>query len=105
MKREGFRNTAISVLFPFNEGHEGLRSRKGHKGARRRGGRATSGAVIGGALGWLAGIGVLAILGGVGVGAAVGGLTGALIGIGIPEHVDTCNEGHIKDGCILLSVH
>jgi outer membrane lipoprotein SlyB len=39
------------------------------------------------------------------VGAAVGGLTGALIGMGIPEYVATRYEGRIKGGCILLSVH
>src|SRR2546421_7103445 len=105
MKREGFRNADISVLFPFNEGTKDFALEKGTKAPEGAAAGATSGAVIGGALGWLAGIGVLAILGGVGVGAAVGGLTAALIGIGIPEHVDTRNEGHIKDGCILLSVH
>ena len=47
----------------------------------------------------------MALLGGVGVGATVGGLTGALIGLGIPEYVATRYEGRIKGGCILLSVH
>ena len=55
--------------------------------------------MVGGGLGWLAGIGALAIpglgpfiaagpimaaLAGAGVGGAVGGLTGALVGMGIP---------------------
>jgi hypothetical protein len=81
---------------------------------------ATSGAVVGGALGWLAGIGALAIpglrpllaagpllglLSGVGVGATVGGLTGALIGLGRPEYEAKRYEGLIKNGGILLSVH
>jgi hypothetical protein len=45
------------------------------------------------------------MLSGVGVGAAVGGLTGALIGLGIPEYEATRYEGRIKHGGILLSVH
>ena len=81
---------------------------------------AGTGAVIGGGLGWLAGIGALAIpglgpfiaagpivaaLAGVGVGGAVGGVTGALIGMGIPEYEAKRYEGRVKEGGILLSVH
>jgi hypothetical protein len=47
----------------------------------------------------------MALLSGLGVGAAVGGLTGALIGMGMPEYLATRYEGRIKGGCILLSVH
>lgn len=76
--------------------------------------------IIGGTLGWLAGIGALAIpglgmfvaagplmslLAGLGVGGAVGGLTGALVGIGIPEYEAKRYEGQVKAGGILLSVH
>ncbi len=76
--------------------------------------------MIGGGLGWLAGIGALAIpglgpfiaagpivaaLAGVGVGGAVGGITGALIGMGIPEFEAKRYEGLVKEGGILLSVH
>jgi hypothetical protein len=120
MKREGFRNADISVLFPYNEGSKDFALEKGTKAPEGAAAGATSGAVIGGALGWLAGIGMLAIpgvgpfiaagpimalLSGLGVGAAVGGLTGALIGMGMPEYVATRYEGRIKGGCILLSVH
>jgi hypothetical protein len=81
---------------------------------------ASSGAVIGGALGWLAGIGALAIpgigpfvaagpilamLSGIGVGGTFGGVTGALIGVGIPEYEAKRYEGRIRNGGILLSVH
>src|SRR5205085_7644491 len=81
---------------------------------------AGTGAVIGGALGWLAGIGALAIpgagpfiaagpimaaLAGVGVGGAIGGITGALVGMGIPEYEAKRYEGRIREGGILLSVH
>jgi uncharacterized membrane protein len=76
--------------------------------------------VIGGALGWLAGIGALAIpgigpfiaagpimaaLAGAGVGGTVGVITGALIGMGIPEYEAKRYEGRVKNGGILLSVH
>jgi hypothetical protein len=120
MKREGFRNADISVLFPYNEGSKDFAVEKGTKAPEGATAGASTGAVLGGALGWLAGIGVLAIpgvgpfiaagpimalLAGVGVGATVGGLTGALIGMGIPEYVATRYEGRIKGGCILLSVH
>jgi len=81
---------------------------------------ATSGAVIGGGLGWLAGIGALAIpglgpliaagpivaaLAGAGAGGVLGGLTGALVGMGIPEYEAKRYEGRVKEGGILLSVH
>src|SRR6476661_1791583 len=97
MKREGFRNADISVLFPYNEGTKDFALEKGTKASEGAAAGATSGAVIGGAFGWLVGIGMLAIpglgpfiaagpimalLGGAGVGAAIGGLTGALIGAG-----------------------
>ena len=76
--------------------------------------------MLGGALGWLAGIGLLAIpglgpfvaagpimamLGGIGVGGTIGGLAGALIGVGMPEYEAKRYEGRIRRGGILLSVH
>jgi hypothetical protein len=78
------------------------------------------GALLGGTLGWLAGIGALAIpglgpfvaagpimglLAGAGTGGAVGGLTGALIGMGLSEFEAKRYEGLVKDGGYLLSVH
>jgi uncharacterized membrane protein len=71
-------------------------------------------------LGLLAGIGALAIpgvgpliaagpimatLAGLGVGGAIGGITGALVGMGIPEYEAKRYEGRIQKGGILLSVH
>jgi hypothetical protein len=47
----------------------------------------------------------MGMLSGIGVGGAVGGLTGALIGLGIPEYEAKRYEGRIKRGGILLSVH
>jgi hypothetical protein len=41
----------------------------------------------------------------VGVGGAIGGISGALIGMGIPEYEAKRYEGRVKQGGILLSVH
>jgi hypothetical protein len=120
LKAAGFRNTDISVLFPENEGTKDFAHVKGTKMPEGASTGAGSGAVLGGALGWLAGIGALAIpgvgpfiaagpivaaLAGAGVGGAVGGLTGALVGLGIPEYEAKRYEGRIVKGGILLSVH
>jgi hypothetical protein len=120
LKAQGFRNTDISVLLPENVGTKDFAHEKGTKAPEGMATGATSGAVVGGALGWLAGIGALAIPGvgpliaagpiiaaltGVGVGGAVGGITGGLIGMGIPEYEAKRYEGRIKSGNILLSVH
>jgi uncharacterized membrane protein len=47
----------------------------------------------------------MAALAGAGVGAAVGGISGALVGLGIPEIEAKQYEGKIKSGNILISVH
>jgi len=47
----------------------------------------------------------MAGLAGPGVGGAVGGVTGALIGMGIPEFEAKRYEGRLQKGGILLSVH
>jgi hypothetical protein len=47
----------------------------------------------------------MAALAGLGVGGAVGGVTGALIGLGIPEFEAKRYEGRLQKGGILLSVH
>ena len=81
---------------------------------------AGSGAILGGALGWLAGVGILtfpgigpfiaagpllAALSGVAVGGTVGGVAGGLLGLGIPEYVAKQYEGKIRGGNILISIH
>ena len=95
LKLAGFRNTDISVLFPENAGTKDFAVEKGTKAPEGATAGAGTGAVVCGALGWLAGIGALAIpgvgpfiaagpivaaLAGVGAGSVVGGITGALIG-------------------------
>ena len=120
LRRENFRNTDISVLFPENEGTKDFAHEKNTKAPEGATTGAASGALLGGGLGWLAGIGALAIpglgpfiaagpimaaLAGAGAGGALGGLTGALIGMGIPEDEAKRYEGRVKEGGILLSVH
>ncbi len=120
LRAAGFRNTDISVLFPENQGSKDFAIDKGTKAPEGALTGAGSAAVVGGALGWLAGIGLIAIpgigpliaagpivamLAGVGAGGAVGSLVGALVGMGIPEYEAKRYEGRIKEGGILLSVH
>lgn len=119
-KDAGFRNTDVSVLLPENEGNKDLGLEKHTKAPEGAVAGAGSGALIGGALGWLASTGALAIpglgpvlaagpilaaLAGAGAGGVVGGVTGALVGLGIPEYEAKRYEGRIKKGGILLSVH
>ncbi len=120
LKRSGFRNTDISVLFPENQGSKDFAVDKSTKAPEGAVMGAGSGAFVGGALGWLAGIGLLAIpgigpfvaagpvmalLAGVGVGGTVGTMVGALIGMGMPEYEAKRYEGRIRNGGILFSVH
>jgi hypothetical protein len=116
----GFRNTDISALIAENQGNKDFALQKNSKAPEGASAGVASGALLGGALGWLAGIGALAIpgigpfiaagpivaaLAGVGSGAVAGGLVGALVGIGMPEYEAKRFEGRIKHGGILLSVH
>jgi len=120
LRTAGFRNADISVLFPQNVGSKEFGLEKGTKSAEGAVAGGGTGAAIGGALGWLAGIGMLAIpgvgpfiaagpivatLAGMGAGGAIGGTTGALVGLGIPEYEAKRYEGRMRKGGILLSVH
>lgn len=120
MKAAGFRNTDISVLFPEGQNFKNLAHRKSSKAPEGATTGAGSGVLIGGALGWLAGVGLLSIpgvgpliaagpimsaLAGAGLGGAVGGVVGALAGMGIPEYEAKRYEGRVKKGGLLVSVH
>src|SRR5205809_5192700 len=120
LRAAGYRNTDISVLFPENVGTKDFAHEKNTKAPEGAAAGAGTGAVLGGTLGWLAGIGALAIpglgpfiaagpimaaLAGAGVGGTVGGVVGALVGMGIPEYEAKRYEGRVKSGGILLSVH
>jgi len=120
LRAAGFSNDDVSVLFPDASGSKDFAHEHHTKAPEGATVGAGSGAVLGGALGWLAGIGSLAIpgvgpfiaagpimaaLGGAAVGGTVGGLTGALIGLGIPEFEAKKYEGKIRKGNLLISVH
>lgn len=115
----GYANDDISVLMSeTTRGREfGLQdSSKAPEGA-------ATGATVGGVLGAIAAglvaAGVLVIpgvnlvaagpvlvaLAGLGAGAAAGGLTGALIGLGIPEHEAKFYKEEIEKGGILVGVY
>ena len=119
LRIDGFRTTDISVLLPDNPGSRVTREKntKAPEGAAAGMG---AGAMIGGAMGLLAGIGALAVPGfgsfiavgpiiGALAGAAamgtVGGVAGGLIGLGMPEYEAKRYEGRIRNGGILISVH
>src|SRR5260221_5078251 len=77
----GFRSTDVSVLIPQNVGTTDLAHSKATKAPEGAATGAGSAAVIGGALGWLAGIGALAIPG-IGPLVAGGPIVAALAGVG-----------------------
>jgi hypothetical protein len=120
LKAAGFTSNDVSVLFPDRQGTKDFAHEQHTKAPEGAATGAGSGAILGGALGWMVGIGALAIpglgvfiaagpimaalAGAAGV-AAVGGLTGALIGLGIPEYEAKRYEGKVKNGNILLSIH
>jgi hypothetical protein len=120
LKNAKFSNNDISVLFPDKDTTRDFAHEKNTKAPEGAIAGAGAGGVIGGALGWVAGIGALAIpgagpfiaagpiiaaLSGAALGATVGGIAGGLIGLGIPEIEAKRYEGKVKQGNILISVH
>src|SRR4051794_6405004 len=120
LRRAGFRNTDISVLFPENSGTKDFAHEKNTKAPEGAASGVVAGGIAGGVLGWLTGIGLLAIpglgpliaagpivaaLAGVGAVGALGGIVGALAGMGVPEYEAKRYEGRIREGGILLSIH
>jgi len=120
LKAAGFRATDISVLLQANAGTKDLGHQKHSKapeGATAGGG---TGALIGAALGWVAGMGSLAIPGlepfaaagrilasmsGMGAGVVLGAITGGIIGAGVPEYEAKRYAGRVRNGGVLMSVH
>jgi hypothetical protein len=120
LKRAMFSGDDISVLFPDTMGTRDCAHEQHTKAPEGAAAGVGTGGVLGGALGWLAGIGALAIpgvgpliaagpivaaLSAAAVGAAVGGITGALVGYGIPEFEAKRYEGKVRAGGVLISVH
>lgn len=120
LKAAGFRASDISVLVPDSRSSRDFAVDNETKSPEGATIGASTGAVLGGGLGWLVGIDALAIPGvgpfiaagpivaaiaGVALGGTVGGITGALIGLGIPEYEAKRFEGKLKGGRCLVSVH
>lgn len=120
LQSAGFSGNDISVLLADKKGTRDLAIEHNTKTPEGAVTGAGSGAVLGGALGWLAGIGALAIpgvgpfiaagpilaaLGGAAIGGTVGGLTGALVGMGMSEFEAKQYEGKVKAGSALISIH
>lgn len=116
----GFFPSDISILMPDTTGVRDMGHEKHSKAPEGTSTGAGAGAVVGGALGWLAGIGALAIpgagpfiaagplmgaLSGAAIGAAGGGILGGLIGLGMPEWEAKQYAGKLDDGNVLVSVH
>ncbi|HEX4352083.1 MAG TPA: DUF3341 domain-containing protein [Polyangiales bacterium] len=116
----GFLQSALSVLFPDQDGTRDFAHEHHTKAPEGAIAGVGAGGAIGGTLGVLAGIGALAIpgvgpfiaagpllaaLSGAAAGAAVGGIAGALVGLGIPEIEAKRYEGKIRGGNILIAVH
>lgn len=116
----GFSAGDISIITPDQAGSRDLGHQDSTKAPEGAATGAGTGAILGGALGWLTGVGALAIpglgpliaagpilatLSGMAAGGTVGGLTGALVGMGIPEYEAQLYEGKLREGNILMCVH
>ncbi len=120
LKSANFSNDDISALFADEHSTHDFAHEKNTKAPEGIATGAGTGGVVGGALGWIAGIGALAIpgvgpfiaagpimaaLGGAAIGATVGGVAGGLIGLGIPELEAKRYEDKLQEGNVLISVH
>jgi hypothetical protein len=120
LKAGKFSNNDISVLFADRNTNRDFAHEKNTKAPEDALAGAGTGGVVGGTLGWIAGIGALAIpgvgpfiaagpimaaLSGITIGATIGGIAGGLIGLGIPEIEARRYEGKIRKGNIVISVH
>ena len=120
LRANGFVNGDISALIPEPASSHEFGHTARTKAPEGVTAGAATGALTGGALGWLVGAGTLAIpglgvliaagpivaaLAGLGIGGTVGGVAGGLVGFGFPEYEAKRYEGHIRDGGLLVSVH
>src|SRR4051812_29541375 len=120
LQAAGFTSSDISILTPDRGGVRELGHENSTKAPEGAATGAGTGALLGGALGWMAGIGALAIpgvgpliaagpilaaLSGLAIGGSVGGVSGALVGLGIPEYEAKQFEGRLREGHILMCVH
>jgi len=120
LQRSGFAPSDISVVAPDRQSARDLALENSTKAPEGAAAGAGTGAILGGAIGWLAGAGLLAIpgvgpliaagpilatLSGLALGGTMGGIAGTLVGMGIPEYEARQFEGKLRQGHILISVH
>jgi hypothetical protein len=120
LKDANFSNNDISVLMSDQQTTRDFAHEKNTKAPEGAVAGTTTGGLLGGGLGWLAGIGALAIpgvgpliaagpimaaLSAAAIGAALGGIGGALIGMGFPEIEAKQYESKLAEGNVLISVH
>jgi hypothetical protein len=119
LMKAGFSAEDISVLMSETTQGREFAIKKSTKAPEGAAAGATIGGVLGAITAGLAAIGTLAIPGvnlvaagpivaaltGLGAGAATGGLTGALLGLGIPEHEAKFFHKEIEQGGILVGVY
>lgn len=117
--RSGFAPDDISLLMSETTQGREFAVKHATKAPEGAATGATIGGVIGAIAGGLAAVGTLAVPGlalvaagpvvaaltGLGAGAAAGGLTGALVGLGIPEHEAKFYDEELRQGGILLGVY
>jgi hypothetical protein len=120
LRLDGFRPADLSALYPDNTGTKDLAHEKHTKAPEGAAAGIGAGALVGGALGWLAGIGALAIpelaplaaagpvvgaFAGAGAVGTAAGVAGALVGLASPEYEAKRYKGRLKSSGILVSVH
>lgn len=118
LRGAGFQSEDISILAPDKETQQELDVENTTKSPEAAATGMTAGGIVGGALGWLAGIGSLAIpgagpfvaagpimsaLSGAAIGGTVGGIAGALIGLGLPEYEAKIYANKVQQGSILIA--
>ncbi|MEO8494222.1 MAG: hypothetical protein ABI614_04070 [Planctomycetota bacterium] len=119
LRTSGFRPAEISIVVAHEDAEGEIVIEGNTKAPEGAATGAGSGMLVGGALGWMAGIGALAIpglgpfiaagpimaaLGGAALGTAAGGITGGLIGLGFSEYEAKEYESYLKEGSALISV-
>lgn len=120
LKEAGLMAQEISFLMPDMTSRKDFTHEKSNKAPEGAVAGGSALAILGGALGWVAGLGSLVVpgfgafvisgpilfaLGGMAIGGTVGGIGGALIGMGVPEYEAKIYEGKVNEGHILLGVH
>jgi len=119
LKKEGFSNSEISVLFRECRGVRSTGPATNAKASERGMAGHRASVSIGGAFGWLAGIGPIVVPGqgpfvaagpimvalqGAGKDSSIGGVVGALVEMGVPENEAKQYDGRLGSSWILLSV-